>query len=430
MNHPDLKLFACCILFTASLSHSVKGSEITTLEKAIAQAIEKSESLKIAAYDIGIANTALRQQRARFLPSIEIGSHYQRLLDESDSNQIWTVSGIGELTLFQGGRRFLETRALRERLSSKRAAHHAAKSDLIYQTALAYFRVLARRETKQTYDEVLKLRQKATSVFRRRYRRGVLSEYERNQAEIDLEFTSREFEKAETDLQVARIQLQRLVSPTESEALRAENLETPRVTRILALSKEENDQLAIRDFEWRALRAETQALEHERHAAYGYFLPEIESFLRYDRAIHFPQSGPDDQWTLSLGLTFPLFNRLEDQSRLQRLTYELGRQQAEAERMKRDRIEEIARLRRQITFSHDNLDRYEKVFMKAKKNLLNSERRYRSGRISVNDLLLDQERFLKAKLGIVDTRLELIAEALGFQRRTGNLIHLFEVNAD
>jgi outer membrane protein TolC len=140
---------------------------VITLEECARHALERSPSIRAAAFDAEAAIARVRAARASYAPRFEAHSEYGRSegFDSAVTNG-GSTQGIVHLeaTLFDGGARRADVAGAEAHVASAGAAEKQRRADLLFEVRSAYFQAVAadreaeiHREAISTFDDNLRV---------------------------------------------------------------------------------------------------------------------------------------------------------------------------------------------------------------------------------------------------------------------------------
>jgi outer membrane protein TolC len=258
--------------------------------------------------------------------------------------------------------------------------------------AKVIFNRLYLHDVKAAQDELLKLKQETMRIGRDRYNQGKIPLQDVEKMEVDLSQQQNEVRKAEIDL---------AQNDAAYKAFFVDDLRTN------AWPLGENQSLALADgegsFASKRLRARAASLEHSWKSARLLHLPSLDLSLAYREV---PRVNPNTgTWAGTIELSFPLWSRFETAAASARAY--TGFIEADGLATTAEREEQLRRefLKKKISLSGDN-------FREAKINQEKSAKVYRDmlrsfqfGRLTTNDLFIEQDRKIRTELTLTQSRL-------------------------
>jgi outer membrane protein len=201
-----------------------------SIERAVAIAQERNESILIALEDQNQANAFVREAYANLLPNLEFQGSYQRnfkkpafflpedLVDEGQSTKVEIGSNYetaGQLRLdqilFAFGRL---GNALSAAKLYKRIAHlgvEDARGTLVFAVKQAYYRVLLAEQVAAIQRRSLEQARSHLTQVENKFEQGTVSQFDYLRSQVEVKNREPELIRAENDLSLAMQDLKRIV---------------------------------------------------------------------------------------------------------------------------------------------------------------------------------------------------------------------------
>jgi outer membrane protein len=252
------------------------------------------------------------------------------------------------------------------------------------------FASLYLKEALDAQREQIKLREEALRIARERYKQGKIPLQESTTVEVDLADLRTKLRQAELEVEDNLVSLKNLFVDTfqttawpfaKGQRLNLGDLASPLL---------------------RSLRLEEEAAKKNEQAARLLHLPSIDLNLNYQL---YPLSSFDNkEWLGSLSLTLPLWNRFETVAATAEARAAAA--QASAQAATRAREESLRRefLKKKVSISVANVEEAEKNLQRSETLYQTMLRSFQLGRISANDLQLEQERRIRVLLSLAESR--------------------------
>jgi outer membrane protein len=312
--------------------------------------------------------------------------------------------------LFDGGRSIF---ALRSSQHAKRASERNVDRDrqlLTFNISSAYFGVLAKQNLLELAERALEQRTEQLRLAEARYRVGSVTKLDVMQAEIDLGNQENTVLQAQQELEIAKIELNRIMGIDLEETY-----EVAEDSLLFAPSLDVRD-LVQRAFENRPdldmLEAQRASNENLTRAEKGSYLPTITFDYSYFRS---EQGGADDGWTFSprnrdtqfgFSLNWDIFSGFSRENRIaqaqvnaQNSRYDLLDLKLNIEKEVKEAALTLERTYRQSLITRKNREL-------AQENLQLERERYRLGSASLLDLRSAQVTYIQAESDHISKVLE------------------------
>jgi cobalt-zinc-cadmium efflux system outer membrane protein len=202
---------AVALLVAAPFGISAEPSRVLTLPKALQRAVAANPRLAAADRDIGIATG--RRIQAGAIPNPEIAFELDNGFGTGEfrglrNAETWLA--LGQL-IELGGKRDARIAAGSAELQSARWQREAVRLEILSDTAVAFFHVLAGQRRVQIYDGQIASLDRLTPLLQRRVDAGASSPAEIARAKVATDLVRAERERARTALAIARRELAMLM---------------------------------------------------------------------------------------------------------------------------------------------------------------------------------------------------------------------------
>jgi outer membrane protein TolC len=312
--------------------------------------------------------------------------------------------------LFDGGRSIF---ALRSSQHAKRASEKSLDRDsqlLTFSTSSAYFGVLARQNLLELARRALEQRKEQLRLAQARYQVGSVTKLDAMQAEIDLGNQENAVLQAEQELEIARMELNRIMGIDLEESYEVNE------DSVLFEPALETQTLVERALENRPdlvmLEAQRASNENLVRAERGSYLPTITFDLSFFRS---QQGGANDSWTFSpdnrdtrfgFSMNWDFFSGFSRENRIteakvsaQNSRYDLLDKKLSIEKEVKEAVLSLERIYRQSLITRKNREL-------ARETLTLERERYRLGSASLLDLRTAQVTYIQAETDHISKVLE------------------------
>jgi outer membrane protein TolC len=361
---------------------------------------QRSLTIRTNREALSAAGAATTSRLLQFTPKVVLAGGRER--DKLDApstlypydNQYWYWRSGVEWNLFKGGGDYLSWRAARDSEASARFAVVSQELRTELDGANVIFRRLFLRDSAGAQAELLKLKQETLRIGHDRYQQGKIPLQDVMKMEVDLS-------------QQVNVERQSEIDLAENEAAyRSFFVDELKTVQWPLMGKEaaEIGPGAGKSFEQQRLRETADALHFTWQAALTRHLPSVDFTLSYK---NYKSYGQDNKmWSGVLELSVPLWSRYEI-SAASAQAYadsvradDQARQNARDEELRRDFLDSKVRLSRaNLEEARTNLDRANRLY----RDMLRS---FQLGRLSTNDLFLEQDRKVRAILSFSQARLD------------------------
>ena len=293
--------FACGI----PLASSAEQAGVLTLNRALQRAVAGNPKLAVADREIGIA-TGKRIQ-AGAIPNPEISFELDNAFGTGDYRGLRSAETTVQLSqaIELGGKRDARIAAGSAGLESARWQHTAVRLEILSDTAVAFFNVLAGQRKVQLFDAHIASLERLTPLLQQRVDAGASSPGEIARINLAIDLVRVERERARTELAINRRELAMLMGDSRVNFSHVagdfSRIGTPPAFAVLLRGLERNPQL----IRWTAERAQRDA---ELLSARLKPIPDLKVALAWrhfrdtnDNAVRIGASIPIPIWDQNLG---------------------------------------------------------------------------------------------------------------------------------
>ena len=284
----------------------------------------------------------------------------------------------------------------------------------------AIFGVIRATHVLQIYQSISKNRNELLRIAEERFKKGLLARQEVDKIQIDFENAKARESDQFNELKDAEAKLAGLLGSTWGA------IDWPWVEVIKAKVTSLEQEFKIESIpQFRAATLSEDASAKYASAQHRKLLPSLDLNFTYGTAdlTNNSASGSANTYAGMLTLTIPLFEQLITLSNYRQA--EAARAQASAEKafLQRDLEPHFQAAKKRLSNSLESLVRREKNLLSSRHLYEDNLARFRQGRVSVNDLLIDQTRLSDAELLAVDATYNL---HLNYER----FCHAIALNVD
>lgn len=300
-------LRACAIgaalVLTSSLARSAEPTRALTLSQALHRAASVNLKVAAAGHDVGIASG--KHVQAGAIPNPELSFELDNAFGTGDyrglqsSESTLQISQLIEL----GGKRDARIRAASAELESARWERAAVRLEILSDTAVAFFNVLAGQRKVQIFDARIAALSRLTPLLQRRVDAGASAPGEVARAQAAADLVRAERERARTALAIVRRELAILMGSNSVDFGYV-------VGDITAIARPPAFQAVLRGLEgnpqlirWTAIRAQRDA---ELLSARLKPIPDVKVELGWKRIRETTEAGKRHDDAVRLGASIPL----------------------------------------------------------------------------------------------------------------------------
>lgn len=348
---------------------NTQEKQILSLPEAIDTALENNPGITVSEADIEISRALVRNSKAPYYPEISsrlivpfIGRESGFFLDQ----MIWDF-----------GRTSNRVKSSKAHLKSSKYDKETTTDDVILNTVVSYYTVLARGHIADANHKRVVEFEKRLEQAEGFFKAGRISRTEVTKAEVSLGNSRLELIAARNELESARVNLLNAMGIEGNfnyelvDTLQYEKKE-------INLEESINNALDSRP-ELKSLKAQEAAMRASLSATKKEFYPLIFGRTAY----RFEGKGAETPGFIAgIGLQFPIFEGFSRFAEVQNAKARLTRTKAEIETARMDIASEIKQLTLELNFAEENIMVTEKTRNSAEQGLLLARERYRLERAS------------------------------------------------
>lgn len=386
-----------------------------TLDKALEIALSDNPTIKVADQEIVLKKVANKEAWMTLLPELSVGGSWQYTIKAPvmvlggqkyplGDDDVSTVAGTATLSLPIFAPAVYKSMSLTKtdiQLAQEKA--RASRLDLINQVTKAYYLLMLTQDSYEVLQKSYELAEENFNVVNSRYEQGLVSEYDKISAEVQMRNVKPSVVSAENGVRLAKLQLKVLMGITEDIDLivkeKLNNYETLVFTN--QLDNENNgleNNSTMRQFELNA-----NLLKKNVGLAWSNFMPTLGVALtgQYQSMYNNNWNVFDYSWIGSSQLTFSLsipifrasnFTKLKT-ARLQRTQLELNRIDTE-----RKLNMQVTSYKNNMAASSEQVLSNKEAVNQANKALSISKKRYEVGKGTVLELNSSQVSLTQSEL--------------------------------
>ncbi len=362
-------LYMILSLLTGLGIGTAQERKILSIDKAVDIAIENNPGITVSDADIEISRALVRNSKAPYYPEIStrlivpfIGRESGFFLDQ----MIWDF-----------GRTSNKVKSSKAQLKSSKYNKEVTKDDVVLNTVVSYYTVLARLHITEAHEKRVAEFEKRLEQAEGFFRAGRISQTEVTKAEVNLGNSRLELIAARNELESAKVGLLNAMG-IEGE-FNYELVDTLQYQKKEINVEESIDNALDSRPEIKSLKAQEAAMRASLSATKKEFYPLIFGRTAY----RFKGKGAETPGFIAgIGLQFPIFEGFSRFADVQDSKARLMRTQAEIETARMDIASEIKQLTLELNFAEENITVTEKTRNSAEQSLLLARERYRLERAS------------------------------------------------
>ena len=416
-----------------------------SLSSAIETAIKTNLAILAQRYSVAEQESAVDEARSSLLPRLDLGGTYLRRKETSStrSGMFAEESTDGSLTLSQSlfdEGRWAAFSIQKYGALSERELLREAELDISLSAANAYLNVLRAQTSLQQERYNLDVTRENFRLAKTRVEVGSSDRSDLLRWESELANTKRALLEARSQVSQQKQTLNRILNRPINEPLSTtvETVDNPdllisddRINRVIenrysldALTAFFVDRGIEKSPEIKQLEAQLAAsrrqLQSDRRA---YWLPDLELVSQYTNNLSESRQGgqltDDDDWTVQLEMTLPLFEGGARHARKQQNTAAMYRIEATL-RDARNEVElEIRSQAEEVHASLLSIDLAKTAERASQQNYDLVASSYARGQVAITELLDAQETLIDARESAMNASYEFLLDLMSFQRATG-----------
>jgi len=381
-----MKLIHVLVVFAVSLNVQAK----LNFDEALSSIIERSPDIPSSQAYLDATESSLLSQKLQLLPSFSAG-WTKRETFESVSERTGKFFKT-DFNIFQGGSHYNSWKSSQYGFDAAKAGLDNTRLSVENSAVRILLNYIQKAKDKEIFERLLKINKNSLKTTRSRFKRGLISQQEVIRARVDLGLAKARLKAADIELNNAKSSLETLLGHTDI------SLKWPLAGDLLKLQLKKLGRLEL-DIEDRpdVLEARMNVMRdtHSVTSTKGSFLPRVD--FSYTLSSDDVSGTNYDEQTSLITVSIPLFNGWQTVSSVKTSQYTLANSRktlttternanSEWDKAKNNLIQAIATARDRNTN------------MKLSRSLYKSNfKRFQQGRSSVNDLLVDQNRFLDSE---------------------------------
>ena len=365
---PSMKLLCLCIILSLFASQA-EGNSVLTLDQAIQTALENNPGIMASDADIDIERAGVKRAKSAYYPEISsrlivpfIGRESGFFLDQ---------------LLYDFGRTSNRVKSSKARLRSSKYDREATKEDLILDTQIAYYTVLAKTHLARAREKKVVEYEKRLEQSKGFLEAGRIPPVDVTKTQVDLGTSKLEALSAQNELEIAKVNLLTVIGLEGEFTYELEDSLTY-TKEIIDLESVIDQALQTRP-ELKSLKAKEEAMRANIQATKKEFYPLIFGRTAY----RFEGKGAQTPGFIAgVGLKFPIFVGFSRFADIENARGNLKRVKAEMAQEKAAIVSEIKKLYLDLEFSEQNIIVTENTRRSAQASLELARERHRLKRAS------------------------------------------------
>jgi len=374
------------------------------------------------------AAAGVGQARSLYLPSADATAGASRgdpvLLDNrQDTGTVDTfAAGFGvRYLLFDGGARSAGLTGAESELLGANFQHNATLQDVALKVEEAYYQLLAARELKRVAKQTILQTQYHVDVARARYRNGLVARSDVLKSETEKADADLLMVRARSQVRVVRGRLASAMGLTPSENFEVTELPGNVHQRELADIQHLMANASSQRPELRAALARVESARSKVDADKARYWPRVT--LNTDYGLLDRTFVPErDEWSLGIGITWPLFDGLNREYTIHRAQSDLDRSVAEYEILLRGIELEVWTAYSRLIEADQAIEAAGVLVASAEENARVTEGQYKNGTASIIEVTDAQTSRTTANVRLVQARLDWYTALAQLERAIGRTL--------
>ncbi|MBN1365789.1 MAG: TolC family protein [Syntrophaceae bacterium] len=366
---------------TAQASEPLSETEVYSLERCIALALEKHPSLKVSAGIVKANQSRVGQAMANYYPHLDLSARYQRIGPTSppdntlDSyNQYSTGINLG-VTLLDFGKTSTQVKIQDLNVDASRSDYENVKAQIVQNVKNAYYNLLQTQRNKDVAKDTMKQFQHHLDQANAFFRIGTKPKFDVTKAQVDFGNAELSVLKAENAVRAARITLKDVMGiPEHVDFAIMDNLDFRE--NEIKLDEILNKAYSNR-FDLSSIIAKREAAQRSIELAQTGYYPTLSGSAGYDfSGTDFPLGHG---WNAGATLSFPLFSGLLTKYQVDEANANLEVLKANEDAIRQAIRLEVEQAYLNVQDATEQIAVTEMTVLQAKENYNLAEGRYRTG---------------------------------------------------
>lgn len=384
-----------------------------TFEEALSQILARSTGVAAQEANLGAVRARNLPIRLAFTPSLQLNGQQTNYGGETvDSTyRDRRAEGVAQLNFFKWGADYKNWQAATndedQQISLLEDSYLRAQDSAI----AALVTTLQRRLEIEVAEGIVKMRQDSYAIAQQRYKGGYLPLQETQKVEVDLANAGSSLADARNAEVLASAQLENLLGhsrvmskwPWAAAFAKLTGAPAVGVNILDGYGGEALARVLGQRPDWRAAQAKVDAEVARLSRNWRLMGPSLDGAFRYgyywsDQGPRAAGSGGGTQWAGTLSIQLPLFDRLSLYSSARAQAFTQSAAEIALEQVRRDARTDWESARKVFVTSLDTARSRDRVLEVSRKLYSDGLARFKAGRISADELLLEQSRVYTSEL--------------------------------
>jgi TolC family type I secretion outer membrane protein len=402
--------------------------KVLTLARCIEIALERNPETRASWQRVRVAAAGVGQARSTYLPSADFTAGINRSNQVSLDGRQETGpdstfdGGFGvRYLLFDGGARAAGLKGAEAELLGADFQHNTTLQDVALNVEEGYYQLLAARELRWVAEQTVRQTQYHVDVARARYENGIVARSDVLKADTEKANADLQLVRARSEVRIARGGLANAMGMKPSEPLDIAELPRNLHRREVADAKRLMADGAANRPELRTALARVESARANVKTGQARYWPEVTFNSDYgwrDRTF-----VPDrDEWSLGLGITWPLFEGFNRKYSVQRAKADLAKSAAEYEKILRGVELDVWTAYSQLIEADQAVEAAHALVASAEESARVTEGEYKNGTTSIIEVTDAQTARTTANVRLVQARLDWHTALARLERAIGRTL--------
>lgn len=413
---------------TGNEQSALIDGRVLSLAQCIKIALERNPETRRSWQRSRSAAAGVGQVRSACLPSADFTAGANRgdlvALDSQQDTGPLNIydAGFGvRYLLFDGGARSAGLEGAETELLDANFQHNATLQDVALKVEETYYQQLAARELERVAEQTVRQTQYHVDVARARHKNGLVARSDVLKAETEKADADLLRVRARSQVRIARGQLANAMGLKPSESFEVLELPQNPHQQELADIKRLTAESAAGRPELRAALARVESARANVEAGKARYWPKMT--LNADYGWRDRTFVPDrDEWSLGLGITWPLFDGLNREYAIRRAKSDLARSVAEHEKLLRGVELEVWTAYAQLIEAGQAIEAARALVASAEESARVTEGEYKNGTASIIEVTDTQTARTTANVRMVQARLDWYTAMARLERAIGRTL--------
>ncbi len=361
-----------------------------SFNEALTAIMERSPSIPSSQAYLDATESSLLSQKLQLLPSVSAG-WTKRETFESISERTGNFLKA-DFNLFKGGSHYNSWKSSQYSYDAAKAGLDKTKLEVEYSAVQTLLTYIQKAKDKEIYQRLLKINQDSLKTTQSRFKRGLISQQEVIRAQVDLGLSKARVKAADIELNNASSNLETLLGHTEVSLNwpLASDLMKMRLNKLNKLELDLDDRPDVKEARFNVMKD-----THNITSLKGSFLPRVD--FSYTLSSDETNGTNYDERTSLISISIPLFDGWQTVSSVKSSQYTLANSRKTLTTTERNAKSEWDKVKDNLVQAIETARERNTNMILSRKLYKANFRRFQQGRSSVNDLLVDQNRFLDSE---------------------------------